>query len=52
MTLAAAPAAGQLVTWTGSFYFLCHFTQDALEPVQMVKGLWSLDGLTFESLIP
>jgi uncharacterized protein (TIGR02217 family) len=48
-----APAQGQVITWTGQFYFLCHFTQDTLQPAQMVKDLWSLDdGLTFESLIP
>jgi hypothetical protein len=32
--------------------FLCHFTQDDVQPSQMVKGLWSLDGLEFESLLP
>jgi uncharacterized protein (TIGR02217 family) len=53
ITFQTAPAAGQVVTWTGQFYFLCHFTQDDLQPAQMVKGLWSLtDGLQFESLLP
>ena len=46
------PAANAVISWSGTYFFLCHFTQDALAPVQMVKDLWSLDGLTFESLIP
>jgi uncharacterized protein (TIGR02217 family) len=52
LNFASPPAAGAVLTWSGQFYFLCHFTQDVLDPVQMVKGLWSLDGLTFESVIP
>jgi uncharacterized protein (TIGR02217 family) len=53
ITFQTAPAQGQVISWTGQFYFLCHFTQDALQPTQMVKDLWSLtDGVTFESLIP
>jgi uncharacterized protein (TIGR02217 family) len=53
ITFASAPIEGQVITWTGQFYFLCHFTQDVLQPAQMVKDLWSLsDGLTFESLLP
>lgn len=53
IVFATAPAAGSVISWTGSFYFLCHFTQDNLSPQQMVQGLWSLDdGLQFESLLP
>ena len=47
-----APSAGAVISWSGTFMFLCHFTQDDLQPSQMVKGLWSLDGLEFESLLP
>jgi uncharacterized protein (TIGR02217 family) len=52
ITFATPPAAASVITWSGSFMFLCHFTQDDVQPAQMVKGLWSLDGLTFESLLP
>jgi uncharacterized protein (TIGR02217 family) len=52
ITFATPPAAGAVITWSGTFMFLCHFTQDDVQPSQMVKGLWSLDGLTFESLLP
>jgi uncharacterized protein (TIGR02217 family) len=52
ISFAAPPAAGAVISWSGAFMFLCHFTQDDVQPSQMVKGLWSLDGLTFESLLP
>jgi len=52
ITFATAPASGAVISWTGQFMFLCHFTQDDVQPSQMVAGLWSLDGLTFESLLP
>ena len=46
------PAEGAAITWSGSFLYWCHFTQDDMAPAQMVKSLWSLDGLGFESLKP
>jgi uncharacterized protein (TIGR02217 family) len=52
ISLTPAPAAGAVISWAGTFMFLCHFTQDDVQPSQMVKGLWSLDGLAFESLLP
>ena len=47
-----APAPNAVISWSGSFYFLCHFAQDELSPVQMMSDLWSSDGVAFESLIP
>jgi uncharacterized protein (TIGR02217 family) len=52
ISFATPPANGAAISWSGTFMFLCHFTQDDLQLSQMVKGLWSLDGLEFESLIP
>jgi hypothetical protein len=52
ISFATPPANGAAISWSGTFMFLCHFTQDDLQPSQMVKGLWSLDGLEFESLLP
>lgn len=48
-----APAAGELLRWSGTFLFKCHFTQDELTVEQMTSLLWSSEGgLEFESLRP
>ena len=52
VTFSSPPANGAAITWSGSFYYLCHFTQDNLDATQMVSNMWSIDGLTFESLLP
>jgi hypothetical protein len=52
ITFATPPAEGAAISWSGSFMYWCHFTQDQLSPAQLVKSLWSIDGLTFESLKP
>lgn len=48
--LTSAPGIGSVVSWTGSFYFYCHFTQDDLNVQQLNSLLWSNDGLTFETI--
>ncbi len=50
VTLASAPAAGAVVTWSGQFMFLCRFTMDEMDPEQMTKDLWSLDGVELMSV--
>jgi len=52
IVFATPPAEGAAITWSGSFMFWCHFTADQIAPAQQVLSLWSLDGLTFESLKP
>lgn len=47
-----APANGSRIAWTGSFMFLCHFTQDNLSTEQLLSDVWSDSGLGFESLKP
>ena len=46
------PAQGAQIAWSGSFLFWCRFSQDTVSPAQMVASLWSLDGLSFESVKP
>lgn len=48
----SAPANGATLTWSGSFMFLCRFSDDQTDTAQMVKDLWSSQGLNFESLKP
>ena len=52
ITFTTPPPQGAAIAWSGGFLFWCHFTQDQLAPAQMLQSLWSLDGLSFESLKP
>ena len=52
VSFASPPAENAVIAWSGSFLFWCRFSQDTLSPAQMVASLWSLDGLTFESVKP
>lgn len=52
IVFAAAPAAGALITWSGSFLFVCRFDTDTLDAAQVFSQLWSVDGLPFVSLRP
>lgn len=46
------PPAGAVIAWSGQFMFLCRFDQDNLDAAQMVKDLWSNNGLNFISRKP
>lgn len=50
VTMAVPPVAGAVVTWDGSFMFLCAFVDDTLDVGQMMNGLWSNSGLSFRSV--
>lgn len=36
----SAPAAGQALTWTGSFYWRCVFVRDAMDFEKFLQELW------------
>lgn len=46
------PTAGQVVTWDGSFLFLCRFSDDKLELKQLFRDLWEAGTVRFESVKP
>jgi uncharacterized protein (TIGR02217 family) len=50
VTFTTPPAAAAVLTWTGRFLFACRFDQDDLDLAQMMQGIWSLSGLTFQSV--
>lgn len=50
VTFATAPASGALLTWSGNFFFVCRFGNDALEPEQLIQGLWSSQGIEFQTV--
>jgi len=52
LTFTTAPLAGHTITWTGSFYFMCHFLEDTLQDLQEnMQNLWEIQSLKFESVL-
>lgn len=49
--LAAAPANGVSVAWSGSYYFRCRFKQDTAEFNQFMHRLWELKTLEFRGCL-
>ena len=41
VTFAVAPLAGHALTWSGSFYYRCHFLDDSMELTQFMNKLWN-----------
>lgn len=52
LTFGSAPANGAAITWSGSFYFPCHFTDDSIDLEYLMFQVWSLKELKFESVLP
>lgn len=55
VTFTAAPAESAVLTWSGSFQYLCQFTDDTLKDLARVSKnasgfLWSCGSIAFESL--
>jgi len=46
----APPAAGTIVTWSGSFRFLCRFSTDNVAFDNIMSGAWTQSGLKFVSV--
>jgi len=44
-----APAIGNSLTWTGGFYYRCHFLADSLQVQQFMNQWWSTQNLQFRS---
>jgi len=54
VTFVAAPANLATLTWSGSFYFLCRFTDDTVDSTRAFtinSGIdqWMIGGIKFES---
>lgn len=47
VTFTSAPANTYAVTWSGSFYYRCRFSNDAGEFAQFMKYLWEMKRLDF-----
>ena len=51
LVFSVAPADGDVLTWTGSFYYVCHFSEDAMEFEKFMDKLWQLQECDFESVV-
>lgn len=49
VTFVSPPAAAAPLTWTGSFYYRCRFTDDTLTLAEFVQKYWSTKSVSFES---
>ena len=52
VVFASPPAAGHALTWSGGFYYLCRFQEDALSLDQIVGQLWAGKTLSFVTVRP
>jgi hypothetical protein len=52
ITFTSAPGSGVVISWTGQFYYLCHFSEDSWEDLQEdLYQIWSIHELKFESVL-
>lgn len=48
VTFVTAPAAGVVLTWSGSFYYRCRFDQDGADFEEFMSRLYNLKSLKFK----
>lgn len=47
VTLGIAPDDGDLMSWSGTFYYRCRFAKDQTDFNAMLQGLWNLQTISF-----
>jgi uncharacterized protein (TIGR02217 family) len=52
VTFVTAPAAGVVVTWSGTYYRRVCFTQDTTSFTKFMNNTWSLKSLEFMTVLP
>jgi uncharacterized protein (TIGR02217 family) len=50
VTFNSAPTSGAILTWTGRWFYRCHFQNDETEFSQIFLGGWELEELVLESI--
>lgn len=45
-----APAAGQVLRWTGTYYMRCAFVDDEMDLEKFMAQYWTADGVEFETV--
>lgn len=52
LTFTVAPVAGHVISWTGQFYYRCHFLDDTwAELAEEFYQIWTMSGLKFRSVL-
>lgn len=52
LTFNTAPDEGVTISWTGAFYYLCHFMTDSFDSLQLeLKAIWSNHEVKFRSIL-
>lgn len=42
LTFLTPPAAGAVLTWSGTYYYRCRFADDRITPKEMMRNIWDL----------
>ena len=50
ITFSEAPSAGAVLSWTGRWFYRCHFQNDEAEFQQIFMGGWDLEEIILESI--
>jgi uncharacterized protein (TIGR02217 family) len=50
ITFVTAPTAGQVIDWTGTYYWRCAFTQDTIDLINDGLDIWKTGKITFETV--
>lgn len=50
VTFSTLPTVGNTLTWSGNFYYRCRFDEDEYDFKKFMKGLWSVDKISFHSV--
>lgn len=50
VTFASPPGVGTVLTWTGSYNWLCRFDDDTIGLSEFMSNFWSLSKLSFTSI--
>jgi hypothetical protein len=50
VTFTAAPVSGAVLSWAGDYSYLCHFSDDVLDPEEFMYQFWELKSLKLETI--
>lgn len=52
ITFVTAPTAGQVIDWTGTYYWRCAFSSDTLDFINDGLDIWKTNKISFETVKP
>jgi hypothetical protein len=52
VTFSLPPSIGAVLTWDGTFYWLCRFDADELTFEKFMNTMWSVGKLSFTTVKP